>query len=138
MKFEPFWLGLALDRLLRLFYEMKVEDRIVDIMTILEILYLPESDMELKYKLSTRCAKVVGRFNNKTKEIYGIVKLSYDIRSSVVHAGAISPNNHKRLVKTGLSLCDLVKRLEAYLYRSFEILIGNPEIRNRLEDIVIS
>jgi len=132
------WLELASDRLLRLFYEMKVEDRIVDIMTILEILYLPESDMELKYKLSTRCAKILGRSKSGVKEIYGTIKLSYDIRSNVVHAGAISPNNNKRLMKAGLSLNDLVRRLEEYVYRSFEILIGNPEIRNRSEDIVIS
>ncbi|SPD73057.1 hypothetical protein PITCH_A1660005 [uncultured Desulfobacterium sp.] len=131
------WIELASQRMLRLFYEMRQEDSIVDMMTILEILYLPESDAELKYRLSTRCATVLAPTFDLRKEVYDIVKLSYDVRSNIVHSGAVASGTSKKLLKAGLNLHDLCMKLQEYIYISLETFARNPSLRNQLEALVL-
>jgi len=130
------WLDLAEKRLLRIFYKMRIEDQIVDIMTIFEMLILPEGDSELKYRLSVREATLLGKSYKEKMFIYKLFKISYDIRSSIVHNGLVSEKNKKQLSKLGINLNELYERLQYYLFRSIEILTKNPDIRNKFEDII--
>lgn len=130
------WLDLAQRRLLRMFYKVRIEDRFVDIMIIFEILFLPEGNDELKYRLSVRAALLLGKNYEEKKDIYKLFKLSYDIRSSIVHTGSVSPPKEKKLKELGMDLDELYKRLQHYLFESIEILTKKPDIRENFEDII--
>ncbi len=131
-----FWLDLACKRLLRMFYNMRIEDQIVNIMTIFEMLFLPEGGSELKYRLSIRGAILLGKSYEEKINIYEVFKLSYDIRSSIVHNGFISIGNNKQLEKLKINLNELYENLQYYLFKSIEILTKNPDIRSKFEDII--
>lgn len=130
------WLDLAGRRLLRMFYKMRIEDRFVDIMIIFEMLFLPEGNDELKYRLSVRAALLLGKNYKEKKYIFELFKLSYDIRSSIVHDGLVSPQNERKLKKLGINLNELYKKLQLYLFESIEILVKKPDIRENFEDIL--
>ncbi len=130
------WLNLAQRRLLRMFYKVGNEDRFVDIMIIFEILFLTKGNAELKYRLSVIAAFLLGKNYKEKKYIYELFKLSYDIRSSIVHTGFVSPQKEKKLKKLGMDLDELYKRLQHYLFESIEILAKKPGIRENFEDII--
>jgi hypothetical protein len=130
------WLDLAQRRLLRLFYKVRIEDRFVDIMIIFEILFLPEGNAELKYRLSVRAALLLGKNYEEKKYIFKLFKLSYDIRSSIVHDGLVSSQNEKELKKLEINLNELYKKLQHYLFESIDILTKKPDIRENFEDIL--
>jgi len=130
------WLDLAGRRLLRMFYKMRIEDRFVDIMIIFEMLFLPEGNAELKYRLSVRAALLLGKNYKEKKYIFELFKLSYDIRSSIVHDGLVSSQNKRKLKKLGINLNELYKKLQLYLFESIEILVKKPDIRENFEDII--
>lgn len=130
------WLDLAGRRLLRMFYKARIEDRFVDIMIIFEMLFLPKGNAELQYRLSVRVALLLGNNSKEKKHIYELLKLSYDIRSSIVHDGIISSQNEKKLKKLGIDLNELYKILQHYLFESIEILAEKPDIRENFEDII--
>ena len=130
------WLDLAQRRLLRMFYKVGNEDRFVDIMIIFEILFLTEGNAELKYRLSVRAALLLGENYGEKKYIYELFKLSYDIRSDVVHTGFVSPKKENKLKELGMDLDELYKKLQLYLFKSIEILTDQPDIRENFEDII--
>jgi len=130
------WLDLAGRRLLRMFYKVRIEDRFVDIMIIFEILFLTKGNDELKYRLSVIAAFLLGKNYQEKKYIYELFKLSYDIRSTIVHNGFVSPQKEKQLKKLGMDLDELYKRLQHYLFESIEILTKKPDIRENFEDII--
>ena len=130
------WLDLAQRRLLRMFYKVGNEDRFVDIMIIFEILFLTEGNAELKYRLSVRAALLLGKNYEEKKYIFKLFKLSYDIRSSIVHDGLVSSQNEKELKKLEINLNELYKKLQHYLFESIDILTKKPDIRKNFEDII--
>lgn len=130
------WLDLAGRRLLRMFYKIRIEDRFVDIMIIFEILFLTKGNTELKYRLSVIVAFLLGKNYQEKKHIYELFKLSYDIRSTIVHNGFVSLQKEKQLKKLGMDLDELYKRLQHYLFESIEILTKKPDIRENFEDII--
>ena len=130
------WLDLAERRLLRMFYKMRIEDQFVDIMTIFEILFLPEGAGELKYRLSVRGAILLGKSYEEKYFIHKVFKISYDIRSSIVHTGFVSKKDNKQLDRLRMNLTELYEKLQYYLFKSIEIFSKNPEVRNNFEDII--
>jgi hypothetical protein len=130
------WLDLAGRRLLRMFYKMRIEDQFVDLMIIFEILFLPKGNAELKYRLSIIVASLLGKSFKEKMLIYKLFKVSYDIRSSIVHDGFVSPQKEKQLKKLGLNINELYKKLQYYLFKSIEIFTKNPDIRDNFEDII--
>lgn len=133
---KDLWLGLAGRRLLRMFYKMRIEEQFVDIMIIFEMLFLPKGNVELKYRLSILVASLLGKNFKEKKDIYKLFKVSYDIRSSIIHDGFISSQNEKQLKKLGINIDGLYERLQYYLFRSIEIFTKNPDIRDNFEDII--
>jgi hypothetical protein len=130
------WLDLAERRLLRMFYKMRIEDQFIDIMTIFEILFLPEGAGELKYRLSVRGAILLGKSYEEKYFIHKVFKISYDIRSSIVHTGFVSKKDNKQLDKLRMNLTELYEKLQYYLFKSIEIFTKNPEVRNNFDDII--
>jgi len=128
------WLDLAERRLLRMFYKMRIEDQFVDLMIIFEILFLPKGNAELKYRLSIIVASLLGKSFKEKMLIHKLFKVSYDIRSSIVHDGFVSPQKEKQLKKLGLNINELYKKLQYYLFKSIEIFTKNPALRNNFED----
>jgi hypothetical protein len=68
--------------------------------------------------------------------IYKLFKISYDIRSSIVHNGLVSEKIKKQLSKLGINLDELYDRLQYYLFRNIEMFTKKPDIRNNFEDII--
>lgn len=130
------WLDLAGRRLLRMFYKMRIEDQFVDLMIIFEMLFLPKGNAELKYRLSIIVASLLGKSFKEKMLIYKLFQVSYDIRSSIVHDGFVSPQKEKQLNKLGLNVNELYKKLQYYLFKSIEIFTKNPDIRDNFEDII--
>ena len=130
------WLDLAQRRLLKMSYKVGNEDRFVDIMIIFEILFLTEGNAELKYRLSVRAALLLGKNYGEKKYIYELFKLSYDIRSDIVHTGFVSTKKENKLKKRGMDLDKLYKKLRLYLFESIERLTDQPDIRENFEDII--
>jgi len=112
--------NLALDRYID-------EDRLVDLIVAAEALFLPDSqEHELKYRLSLRAAKLSPMPETSEHDLFDRMKLAYDLRSGIVHTGAISRNNIKKLGDQSLrefvddieeilrlSILELIKRAEA-------------------------
>lgn len=68
--------------------EGKDLNKFLDLMTILEMLYLPENNSELSFRLSIRLANMFGKFYKEDKKTtFDKIKYFYDIRSSIVHTG---------------------------------------------------
>ncbi len=132
------WLELACERLVEYHNKRVLSDRIIDLMTIFEILYLPEAEGELKFRLSTRCSKLLIRKNVERRNVFDRLKLAYDIRSNLVHSGKISRKSSNKLKALGTNLNDLIKALEIYLYNSFHVFARNPEKRSDLDTILLS
>jgi hypothetical protein len=67
------------------------EARFIDLMTILEILYLPERGAELQYRIAIRIAKVMNKYYNEDVksnfDSFTGKKGLYAIRSEILHKG---------------------------------------------------
>ena len=131
------WMGLISQKLKRLAFQMKAEEMAVDLVTLLEILFLPEASGELKYRLSIRCAKLLGKNKEDIKKVFELIRLCYDIRSNIVHTGKISAGNKKQLKKAGLSLHELLSQIQGYIFDSVRKFIHNPNLRNEMDEIVL-
>ena len=90
-------------RRLNISYEKRLEDRIIDLMIVLEALF-QDSNGELSYKLSLRCAYFIGKNADERKEIFDKLREAYKTRSKIVHG------------ETKVSsLPDLVKNVDGYV-----------------------
>jgi hypothetical protein len=88
-----------------------LENRLVDFITILESLFMPDSNMELSFKLSIRVAKLLHKELKMTeKELFQEMKKLYDIRSTIVHKGSsIKLNNETLMMVSEIARNTIVK-----------------------------
>lgn len=127
------WMEIACKRLLE-YHQASSErrfdqDYFIDLMTILEILYLPTEEGELKFRLSTSCANLLGKNHQERKRIFDNIRLGYDIRSNLIHAGHIKTSSRKKLNKQNLTIQDLIRAIELYTYDSLFFFAYNPKRR---------
>lgn len=101
----------------------------LDIIFILENLFLRNTYQELSYKLSMRMAYVLGG-NNKEKreEIFNFIKKSYDIRSKMVHGGEIKEFDKRRVFK----LRELTKDSLKIFFKKKDLCLGK-----NLDEIIL-
>jgi hypothetical protein len=116
---------------------MNLEDNIADIVTLFEVVYLPETKSELKYRLCVRCAKFLGSDSSSYHDLFTLFSIAYDIRSSIVHSGQISRGDQKKLSKLGINVNQLREKLQALLLRSLHRMALEPELRNKLDSCVL-
>ena len=93
------------------------ENRFIDLISILEILYLPDDNTELKFRLSLRLAKVFKKeFNEDIESIYEKIRKFYNIRSDIVHKGKSKQLNKENL----LDLSEITRK-------SILLYLNNPD-----------
>lgn len=99
---------------------IRLENRFIDLMTILEILVLPERKREIKRRLSGRIGNMLTKHCNKeasiiedfTEDDVGL----YSIRSAIVHNGESEHLNDKRFFQ-----------LENYTRSMLNLYLDNPQ-----------
>lgn len=132
------WLDFALERLYRSFFTLVANERIVDLTTILEILYSHDSTTELKYKLSIRTAFCLEQEKQRRIDLYKLMALMYDVRSSIVHSGMISKTCQKKIDSDYKGTEAFVAEVEKIVFASLEFFIRNPAVREDIEHIVFA
>jgi hypothetical protein len=71
-------------------------------------------------------------------DLYDMIALLYDARSSVIHSGTVA-DKYARKIETGCGgMLPFVSGIEKVVFRSLEFFIGNPEARKDIEHIVFS
>ncbi|HUW95124.1 MAG TPA: hypothetical protein VMW58_05010 [Anaerolineae bacterium] len=75
----------ALRRFDQSFRPADEESNIVDLVVALEALYLPEGGGELRYRMATNVANLLGHRDEQRLSIFRQVLLAYDIRNTLVH-----------------------------------------------------
>lgn len=103
------------------------ENRFIDLMTIMEMLYLPELGNELKFRLSLRTAKIFNKFyNDDSNKVFNEIKKVYDIRSSIIHNGEAKTKKGQLINLTDESNNILVKFLNI-VRKSILVYAKNPK-----------
>ena len=102
--------------------DSSLEDSFVDLCTVLEMLYLPQTSQELNFRASLRCAKVLETFYSEdVGGIFELVKKIYGFRSSVVHTGCLKKKSNDNLINIFKKAADIVRRsIILYLERPSE------------------
>jgi hypothetical protein len=91
-------LALALRRLSYQAYRQRAEDEIVDILVAAEALYLSDLGREeLGYRLALRASAFsdVHALDMSRREVFGLMKAAYSVRSIVVHGNEPKPRDMK-------------------------------------------
>lgn len=78
-------IGLALRRFVQAGEASRTDDRLVDLVTAAEALFLKGIDAELKYRLSIRFAQFCETDGYAKPELYEFMKRAYSTRSRIVH-----------------------------------------------------
>lgn len=99
---------------------IRLENRFVDLMTILEILLLPGREWKIKHRLSSRIEIMLAKHCNKEASVYkDFTEKSvglYSIRSDIVHNGESEHLNDKRFFQ-----------LENYTRSMLNLYLDNPQ-----------
>lgn len=83
---EPEYCSTALNRFSNSYRVRNIEQNIVDLIVALEAMMGVKSE-ELKRRLATNVAFLLGKNDSQRSEIYKKVSIGYNIRNSVVHGG---------------------------------------------------
>ena len=76
---------LAIEYFNKSYNEPYPRDSFLDLMIVLENLWLKNSSQELSYKLSIRMAHILGKNKEERIHIYDFIKEAYSLRSKIVH-----------------------------------------------------
>ncbi len=144
-RFELFWKAFrkldmknhrSLDLAIRRFnfsYERNLpEDKLIDLITAFEALYLKGTKEELTYKLALRFAHFIGKNKEDREHYFATLKGAYNIRSKVVHGEQMKPDDlDKELKKLGVkSLAELVIQVRGYLAESIKTFINDLDSKS--------
>ena len=76
---------LAIEYFNKSYNEPYPRDSFLDLMIVLENLYLKNTSQELSYRLSMRMAHILGKNKEERIHIYHFIKEAYTLRSKIVH-----------------------------------------------------
>lgn len=118
--------GVAIRRF-RSIYERYLPDdpeRLLDIGIAFEAIFLNDGNhQELKYRLSLRAAKLLGKTLEERRNIFHIVKNLYDLRSAIAHGGTLNDkkrnDNNKKLEQVLIHAPRILKKA------IIEMILGN-------------
>lgn len=105
----------------RAYRENDLLERVVDFVTVLEGLILPDTTIELRQQFSIRIARILEKNLKNRKKTYELAKKIYDLRSSVVH-GSVSHRDLK------VSDANLAVSAENFTRRCLKICLEDPDI----------
>ena len=119
---------LALDR-------FDDQDKLVDLVIAAESLFLSDtSDHELKFRLALRVSKFIFFPDHTERQLFDLVSLAYDVRSSIVHRGEIGSASANKIPDGNISV--FATQIESVLRMSLrkaitlaqnETSLNNPE-----------
>lgn len=113
--------NLAVSYFNRSYGQRFLTNEFLDIMFVLENIFLRDGIQELKYKLSLRMAYVLGANDNtKREDIFTFIKDCYDIRSKIVHGSKIPELDKKKIFK----LRELTKDSLKIFFKEKDICLG--------------
>lgn len=118
--------GVAIRRF-RSTYERYLPDdpeRLLDIGIAFEAIFLNDGNhQELKYRLSLRAAKLLGKTLEERRSIFYIIKNLYDLRSAIAHGGTVNDkkrnDNNKKLEQVLAHAPKILKKA------IIEMILGN-------------
>lgn len=102
-------------------------DALVDLVIVLENLYLKGEKVELGYKLGMRVACLLAKTTAKRKEFFDDIKEAYSLRSSFVHGGKNIQVNF-----------DFLSKIRKYVRQSLQFFIRNPSLKENLDDVILN
>ena len=131
--------GLALSR------DTDEEVAFLLLMTCLEILYLPNNNGELTFRLSVYIANTLSKYSSRLKpyrsflafrnldaqEIFDKVSILYKIRSQLVHTGCIPEKNRDQYLLHFVELSELV-RFSIIVYIDDANIFTEPQLRKNV------
>jgi hypothetical protein len=122
---EKHALDLALRRFSQTYGRWSSEDRLIDYWVAFEALFLPESDLELKYRAQMRIARFVGDSLEEREMIRKQLGESYALRSAIVH-GSRSRKQTGDAIRTAAeeTASTLRRALRRWIDPNFD---GSPE-----------
>lgn len=92
----PEFLRVPIDRLNNAFFK-DPKDKLIDYMIAFEALF-SEGSGDLRYKISLRAARYLGRTPEERSKLFELFKLAYDVRSDIVHGrGKIRKESKNKL-----------------------------------------
>lgn len=110
----------AIDRFMISYEDERIEDRILDLIISLEALLQNEVD-ELRYKLSIRTAKFLGKTPEQRDDVYKTILAAYAVRSKTAHgqsASSVSINDQQ------ITLDNLADRIEEITRNAIKMMIN--------------
>lgn len=107
--------NLALDYFNRTYGIEQRALRLVDLVTCLESL-LSDDSAELKYRITVRCANLLGTDSSERKRLYNEIGEFYNTRSRLVHGAVLKEVNTRRIHE--------VEKLRGYVRRVLISLLG--------------
>jgi len=89
------------------------ERTIADSAMAFESLFLRQST-ELQFRLKLSVAKILGILGHDPKEVAGVIKEAYKVRSNFVHGGFLAPNDRRKIERQYGSLTEFQRRVLDY------------------------
>ena len=89
-------------------------DRFIDLRTAMELLYLDDAPIEMRFRLATHGAWYLGADFTERREYQRTLRDAYDAASKAVHTGEVKGNEAAELLTTAQSLCrrGILRRLD--------------------------
>jgi hypothetical protein len=120
------------------------QDKILDFMIALESLLIGPTDRELQYRLSLRCAMLVGKSQDERTEILTDIGVAYQLRSWIVH-GYAEKSIKSKLKDCGTSYELLTNRVSDLLRESMRCYLseirkgkGHQQIIQTLNSMILN
>jgi hypothetical protein len=113
-------LKIAIERFLRGYEEVEMEDRLINYIVAFEALLLEGGKAKEKKKsIALKCAKIASCSEDEEKEIQRIIATSYEIRNCIVHGSRYERFQTDKETHERVDIIrDVVPKLEHYLKKS--------------------
>jgi len=103
------------------------EDKIVDLVIAAESLFLgdikPSDRGELRFRLSTRVALLLGETVAERKQIFAFMRRAYDARSGLAHGGSAGEKNLRAVDGKPVSAAEFASALEDVIRRALQLAV---------------
>lgn len=103
--------------------------KIINLITILETLFLPETEQELSFRLKIRATKLLGKTLQEREKIYSYIDAGYDLRSDIIHKGHIPILQDILKNKVGgkkVTCVESISKINEYVWKSVKLYLKRP------------
>ncbi len=101
---------LALERFGKSYYEIYLEDQLLDYMIAFEALFIGEKRIREKKKtIAGSTAKLLGESENQKQEIIKTIESAYDVRNCIVHADLENTSNANVMISLNCNVENILR-----------------------------